>query len=138
MKNSENNNIFLGFSFQFYAFGFSLSNEQNIPIQISIFSNLNSFPCRKRKQLGHSSVGAAASNTVFCFAKSQRNHGLAFCGGSDIGSARIEMNTRKEGCYNNLPLNRLGDDYAHIHAKNSFDGLTDSRNVWKYYDKNRG
>ena len=33
------------------------------------------------------------------------------------------------------PLDRRGDDYAHIHAKNSFNGLTDNRNVWKYYDK---
>ena len=84
---------------------------------------------------------AVADVLVFYFAKSRQNHGLAiltFCGGSDIGPAKIEMNTRKEGCYNNLPLNRLGDDYAHIHAKNSFDGLTDTRNVWKYYDKNRG
>ena len=30
MKNSNNNNIILGLSFQFYVFGFSLSNEQNI------------------------------------------------------------------------------------------------------------
>ena len=30
MKNSNNNNIILGFTFQFYVFGFSLSNEQNI------------------------------------------------------------------------------------------------------------
>ena len=27
MKNSKSNNIILGFSFQFYVFGFSLSNE---------------------------------------------------------------------------------------------------------------
>ena len=30
MKNSKNNTIILGFSFQFYVFGFRLSNEQNI------------------------------------------------------------------------------------------------------------
>ena len=30
MKNSKNNNIIFGFSFQFYVFGFSLSNKQNI------------------------------------------------------------------------------------------------------------
>ena len=30
MKNSKNNNIILGFSFYFYVFGFSLSNEYNI------------------------------------------------------------------------------------------------------------
>ena len=29
MKNSQNNNIILGFTVQFYVFGFSLSNEQN-------------------------------------------------------------------------------------------------------------
>ena len=28
MKNSKNNNIILGFSFQFYVFGFSLSNKR--------------------------------------------------------------------------------------------------------------
>ena len=34
MKNSRNSNIILGFSFQFYVFGFSLSNEQNKTYQI--------------------------------------------------------------------------------------------------------
>ena len=29
MKNFKNKNIILGFSFQFYVFGFSLSNQQN-------------------------------------------------------------------------------------------------------------
>ena len=32
-KKSKNNNIILGFSFKFYVFSFSLSNEQNIIYQ---------------------------------------------------------------------------------------------------------
>ena len=34
MKKSKNNNIILGFSFQFYVSAFSLSNEQNISFKI--------------------------------------------------------------------------------------------------------
>ena len=36
MKNSRNNNIILGFRFQFYVFGFSLSNEQNNNFKFSL------------------------------------------------------------------------------------------------------
>ena len=37
MKNSKNNNSILGFRNQFYVFGFSLSNEQNKIVQITIY-----------------------------------------------------------------------------------------------------
>ena len=32
------------------------------------------------------------------------------------------------------PLKWIGYDAAYIHASNSFDGLTDYRNQWKYWD----
>ena len=99
MKNSKNNNIVLVFGFM-HLVSFYLMNRTYLS-KLAFFRILNSFPSKKRKQLGHSNVGAAASKTVFYFAKSRQNHGLAsltFCGGSDIGTAKIEMNTRKEGC----------------------------------------